>query len=510
MQLNPDLVTLINESFIPVAYNTYDLFSLNSPTNAWFQKYAPAASFNLAATTRLKTWQGFYMLGADGSPYGYWHNGKADKPVLDPFQPDILAAQLAEFRGAIARFRQKPPQAIALTSAASEPPSTYRADDSVSVIRVFTRLPCEARNPQMANVGRDILWIYPEDVREVLKTSDDTGGSFSMPDHLRMRILRFHLKDFSIHNEMQWQREHIRQGVVNVVELPRMGNQRQFRFNGAFAMAQSYVLPWGVRSNVRFQGNLTGEFGVDPATSKIVRWRLYAEGPYYGQGSLQDPKQQRDFTLVVAMADANADTEARNLAPVGYAWNFPHNMRGKAYDAKREYRFAAGGTSGAETLGTPRPTASPQAAASSPMAAPVVAPPKGALPTVGERNLTRPFTDLAGWRLLEVGGGKAIRAVEGGGIRLDVTAFDDVDWHVALHQGGLPLEDGKQYRGRVEAPPHPARPKRNGTAGVAVRRGLRGARRPGMAHHLRNGGGGSSSRHRAPADGNFNHRVAND
>src|SRR5437868_5918567 len=141
------------------------------------------------------TVQGFYVAAADGTAYG-WFNDR-DVPEVTAFM-----------NRALARFRAHPPPAVEIP-AADRVASISTPDPTTSIVRVFTRirpLP-EGADSLNAGVGRDHLWIYADEVREMLAAG---AGEFPLPRALAARIARFHLVDNVRGEPEMWEPDQVR------------------------------------------------------------------------------------------------------------------------------------------------------------------------------------------------------------------------------------------------------------------------------------------------------------
>jgi len=439
MQQDPKLVQRIKDQFIPVVYNTYEMFQVNSVSNSWLQRYGPLISNNLAPSVKEKTWQGYYILGADGTGYGYWHPGHmGDSPTMATGRFGVLTGGFHQVLDvSLERFRTHPPKSINTEDLGVGQVSTLKPDPTTSVIRVLTRLPCDdPGDPFLNNIGRDFFWIYRSDVQELLEAADAATQTFDFPEQLKARLTRFHLRDHSRAMRVPWMPEHVHKARYSVSKLSDLNGMRRFRFSGEFAMSQSFNAIWGAYYGMSYQGNIEGEFSIDPVALRVVRWRVYAEGPCRGEPAPHDPTRQTDFTLMIGMKEAD-DAEAKEYAPVGFSWQYPHNLRGKPYKPQEDYRYPAG---------VPK-----SRVASAPTSGVEASPSKVADGAITSTNLLEGVGTLSAWQVQQLEGGKASIGTENDALQMVVTAGGSASWHVGLHQADRSLQDGKNYHLHFEA-----------------------------------------------------------
>src|SRR5437870_2693347 len=169
------IIRRLQSEFIPVAGNCDELqegLAQRAPAaSGWFMRMADQTEWR---KQEGNTVQGFYIAGADGTAYG-WLNDR-DVPEVNTFMDRALA-----------KFRARPPKAAEIPAAERGAASGVTPDASTSIVRVFTRirpLP-EGADSLNAGVGRDHLWIYRDEVRQLLAAGT---GDFDLPRALMARI----------------------------------------------------------------------------------------------------------------------------------------------------------------------------------------------------------------------------------------------------------------------------------------------------------------------------------
>lgn len=243
--------------------------------------------------------QGYYILGGDGQAY-LWDNYP---PRLSQFLDRGLAA-----------FRQNRPERVEIGDELVRAAAPQAPPDGTSVLRLFTRirpLP-EGANPMNALLGRDYMWVLRDEVQAILAASE-RANSFAMPRTFVGRLVTFHLVDNVRGQVWPWRPQDISRASFIARTVRTEGKVRTFAFNGSFAKRSSNPPAWQDRG---LEGTVEGEFDVDMATARIVRFRAHA-----GSQSWSDARHERNFPppsgrypLVTAMVEANDDL-AKHVAP---------------------------------------------------------------------------------------------------------------------------------------------------------------------------------------------------
>src|SRR5262249_1815157 len=120
--------------------------------------------------------QGMYVLGADGTPYG--------------FQNDADASDVLRFLDRTEKERRKkPPRDVVVDDADIAAAWTVAPPPGAQVIRSFSRIRPLPKKVWGLNrsVGRDFLWLYGDEIAAL------AGGA--LPPALVGRLLRYHLVD---------------------------------------------------------------------------------------------------------------------------------------------------------------------------------------------------------------------------------------------------------------------------------------------------------------------------
>jgi len=329
------IIERLSNEFIPYTGDTAELqfeFGYARYEVAdWFRKMAADSGWKKEGNTA----QGLYVAGADGTCYGR-------KKTLS------VAATHRFLNACLEGFKKKPPAPAVITDAELKAPFTRPAAKSTSVIRVYSRirpLP-EGADNRNANVGRDHLWIYPEDLKSLL-AADETASEpeeaekarkeFVLPEALVARVIRFALCDMIRGEADFWKPTEVTlvdfkalrvepakpepfadAAPVAKGETPEPKPEQKlhaFRFHGRFG--QTTLLKKGL------DGAIQGEIEFDEATMKVTRFRAYAKGEAWGSSTWSNrgtPKGK--FPIVFALIEAvESDKIAHEVPPAAVARN---------------------------------------------------------------------------------------------------------------------------------------------------------------------------------------------
>lgn len=233
-----------------------------------------------------QTAQGFYILGADGKFYG-WINTN--------YIPEIL-----EFMDSgVSAFRNSPPKHVQISARELSDRFSNTPASSTSVIRVFTRISpvpagCDDLN---RGVGRDHLWIFADDVQDLLAASN-RSKTFSVPKQLVSRMVRFHLNDNVRGEPDEWANSQVKHAdfTANLVGEDKLA--KHFQFKGTYAQETE-----DRRRGQR--GTLEGRFDIILASKKIANFRAFGNAKTWGESRFTPGAPKGTFGLITAMIDTN-------------------------------------------------------------------------------------------------------------------------------------------------------------------------------------------------------------
>jgi hypothetical protein len=288
---DPRIIEELRKNFVVGVGNTHELQNQKMPAGKWFMEVArrinPRVNNGITA-------QGFYVVAADGTAYGFNNNRS----------PDRVLSFLEKGRE---QFAQSPPKPVEIPAELINARFTNAPDPSIATLRVFSRirpLPagCDVSN---ANVARDHLWVYPEEVDAIL-----AGGEF--PKTLAYRMARYHLVDNIRGEPNMWSLKEVKTATFKATAKKGTGAVRTFALQGDYDMATSDAARG-------LKGTMEGEIVIDPATKKVVRFRAYGEAEAWGRGEYTPNPPPGRFKMVFAIVDV-ADEIARTTPPQAAAY----------------------------------------------------------------------------------------------------------------------------------------------------------------------------------------------
>ncbi len=233
------------------------------------------------------------MVGWDGVGYTF------DNYNRDPRR---LSALLD--RG-LARFHQNPPRQVSIPAEYMQAAAPHRPPASVSVIRVFTRIrPLPAGEPpEFTWLGRDHMWIFADEVRQMLAASENNNQPFPMPRTLLARLVVFHIIDNTRGQVVPWKPQDVSKADFTMRAIRNASGRRTFTFRGDFAKRGRTDF----FTNRGHEGHIEGELDVGIKTEKIVRFRAYGEAQAWAEAPTFRPTNppRGRYPLVIAMVEAN-------------------------------------------------------------------------------------------------------------------------------------------------------------------------------------------------------------
>lgn len=261
--------------------NTHDLQNRQSELGDWFMSMAAIAN---PRVTSGQTAQGFYVIGADGTAYGYNNNRSVERVM------SFMAEGLKGYKAAPAYSKGvRDLDFTALT-----------APKGSAVLRVYARiLPVpEGSHASNENVQRDHFWILPDEVSALAKGD--------VAESLQLRLCRFAFVDAIRGEPNFWKPSEI---VSRSFKVRRDGDG--YHLTGTFEMRHAQR---GI------EGSFEALIKVDDG--KIVSFRGFAETVAHGRSTYtpNPPKGEFDLKLAFVLAPSTADTVAPQAAMYGRSY----------------------------------------------------------------------------------------------------------------------------------------------------------------------------------------------
>lgn len=310
MLLNyPEVVDFIKKNFVAVSASVEELQpgrygGAVSAQSKWFEPIGQRAMSQFAPPgfwKEFKTYQGMYVVGADGVVYDY----KVGLPYDPKYFLDSLAKGLSESnKASIAKSAR-------LKNRLANDKSSLSVAPSTSVVRVYSRiLPLPANSTiSERSVGRDHMWIMRREVEEILAQSGGLDG-FELPRSLVARMVRFHLLN-NVENIMPaFSEKQVRRAMFKAKKKSVQGDILTYSFTGDYS---SYAAPRSDDAGEgSMEGTLAGEFDLDKKSKMIVRFRAYGEALSLGRNDSMI--KTRKYPVSIVMVEAN-DKIGRTVIP---------------------------------------------------------------------------------------------------------------------------------------------------------------------------------------------------
>ncbi len=303
---DPDVGRRIREEFIPASGGIErlqpDRYGWNETASSrWFVAMAKEAFANFAPKgfwEEFGSYQGLYVVGPDGTPYAY--------RVVWQLPPAELLKTLDEAEKA---YQEHPPGKVRLDekSIAEEAPGA--TDPSTSVLRVCSRV----RDGSSPGIGRDQMWIFRDEVEELIRAGDSPGVEVPLPRPIVARLVRFQLLDNTRNIGMPFGESDVRKAEFVMTAFRTAEGRRSYSFRGAYSSERHDEEN---DEQVGVEGILEGEVEVDLAKSRIVRFRAYGEAQAWGDVKRTGAPAGK-YPLLIAIVEAD-DAIARSVPPVWY------------------------------------------------------------------------------------------------------------------------------------------------------------------------------------------------
>lgn len=280
---NPEVIRLIEESFVPYAGDQWYLHRQKDADGEYFWKVVDQG--HRKNRPRDETRQGVYIATADGRLLGSDGFRPSAKIVLD-----WMRASLAR-KGAAAEPAIRPVANTADADFARVPP------EGGLVLNVYTRIaqdpaPGQRWSPNHAT-GRDHMWLTRAEWRALRPREWKNGHAYPVPPVVAQRLVRFHLTDNVRGEPPMWRRDEVRQADLKlVVEDAASG---RLRLEGV-ARLQTHSADRG------YDARLQGMLQIDRREDRVKQLDVLAWGEAWGQGRFTGGAPAGKFPLLVAFS----------------------------------------------------------------------------------------------------------------------------------------------------------------------------------------------------------------
>lgn len=252
--------------------------------------------------------QGYYILSSRGAGLA-WDN-------YPPRMTQFFAMGLQRFRQSSGGFA--PTQALEFT-APTTPPA------GAAVVKLFTRIrPLPADGGEWNSLlGRDFMWIMPEEIREIGRRATGSTGGFPVPRTLVTRLLVFHIVDNVRGQVWAYQTGALRGPGLTGRLLRTTGTRQTIALAGSFSKRDSHPPQWNDRGH---EGSLAGELEIDTSQNRLLRFRAHADCRAWTDASYDPRTPPRGrYPIQTAMIEA---TDALSMRiPPEPSLSGPHYLR---------------------------------------------------------------------------------------------------------------------------------------------------------------------------------------
>lgn len=303
---NNEVIEFVKSNFIPVSAAIEQLQpgrygARESEQSKWFLPMAQKAMREFGPPgfwKEFKTYQGLYVVGADGTPYQY--------KVGVNYDPKYFVNVL---KGALAKYQSSPRQNISLSRPAIDP--SFQIDPSISVVQVYSRvvpLPVGATISERS-VGRDYMWIMKDEVDKLIDASKNQTTDIKLPATMVARMVRFQLLNHVGNIMRPFGETQVKKAEFKAKKLSETGDLLSIAFEGQYSSYAPKGADDGGEGSV--DGTITGELQVNKTEKKICRFRAYGEAQCQGRN---DTLKNKKYPIVFAMKEAK-DLTSQTVIP---------------------------------------------------------------------------------------------------------------------------------------------------------------------------------------------------
>jgi hypothetical protein len=166
-------------------------------------------------------------------------------------------------------------------------------------------------------VGRDHMWLFANEVRQIIAATDRSRTLQPMNRSLVARMTRFQLLDNVRGMADCFRADEVRRADFEMHVVREQGHVRTIAFMGAFAATKDFPGDENYVGEIGVEGAIEGEFDIDLATATIDRFRAYAEATAWGANANSWHQPDGRFPLVIGMVEAQ-DELAGMVPPMWY------------------------------------------------------------------------------------------------------------------------------------------------------------------------------------------------
>jgi hypothetical protein len=279
---DPAIVELFKTRFIPVAIDQHDHRRLKDAEGELFARILKQAGRRLDGAA-----QGFYLVTPAGKLLEFENTLSGERMKA------MLTLALKKFDPAAPVPQLEP--------APADRRSLYTAPEGALVVNVNARVlggyddSRTRKSIYETALGTDHLWIRKDEAEQLVKGS--------LPESLKVRLVRFHLVDNTRGEPPFWKADEIQQLDLKL---------DRGRLSGTVKLAS--------RSGQRgFEGRLLGVVRVEGG--KVTGFDVVARGDYWGEGPFTRGAPKGRFPFAVAFRLSEGGDQERRIPPGGARGN---------------------------------------------------------------------------------------------------------------------------------------------------------------------------------------------
>lgn len=240
--------------------------------------------------------QGMYIVSPDGTSFGFTNDAYPDD--IQKFINNCLEG-----------VRTHKAKKVTITPEEQAAGFAVNPPKDAVMVGVYARIKPLPEHVWGLNkgIGRDWLWIYPEDMKALATASIGVNGVVAMPKDLMYRIARFHLLDDVRGTPDLWKSGHVRSLNWSAKAVDEPNGARHIQLTMDYKMRTDS----GGRG---YEGKLEAKIEVDRNARKVTQFRGYALGQAWGEGTYTPFPPPGKYKLHVAFQET-AEPISRIVPP---------------------------------------------------------------------------------------------------------------------------------------------------------------------------------------------------
>ncbi len=285
---DPEIVKMLKDDFVPVAIDQWYQRQQKDAEGEFYRKIAgqgPRKDFE-------QTTQGRYICTPDGQLLAYNNNRGPEriralmKAALADFDPDSLAnvQPIDDGPPDAGYVRLPPPDGLMLRVHCKVLEGHEPTEDWTAVFHDA--------------IGRDNAWFTADEKKQLVRLMRRGGGSF--PEPIALRIVRYHLTDFTRGEPPRWRANEVKSWSLRIDA------------DGEVTGKVHLETADGTRG---YQANLIGK--VVLGDDEVVQFDLLAKGDFWGRGRFTFHAPEGRFPVAITFQMADGTDEADHILPHG-------------------------------------------------------------------------------------------------------------------------------------------------------------------------------------------------